>query len=144
MSKVDVLLGERIKKLRNLAGYSQTELGKTLGVVKQTVSTIEKGQRKLTTEELQKIAKFLGAPLIVILDDNLYKSYEKDKTPSMRNRWSIDVPFIIDDSIDALDQHFDYIVSSGLANPRTAAKQIENIVKLFTLYLKEYKKENNL
>lgn len=137
-------IGKRIKTLRTLRGFSQTALGQELGLVKQTVSTIENGQRKATTEELEKIAKFLNVPVMVFYDDSLYKNFEQDKTPTMKNKWGIEVPYIVEDIIYGLDQHFEYIVNSGTLTPKQALKHIENIIKLFKLYKKDYKEENNL
>ena len=144
MSKSYNFLGDKIKRLRILNGYSQSEMGKELGLVKQTISTIEKGQRKVTTDELKKIGKFLRVPITVFFDDSSFETFEEGQKPEMKNRWNIEVPYIIDNAIDELDEHFEFIINSGFATPKTAAKQIENTIKLFQSYLKEFKEEKNL
>ncbi len=52
-------LGEKVRLFRVTKNMSQEDLGKKLGMSKQTISKIEKGRRKLSGTELQKIAKIL-------------------------------------------------------------------------------------
>jgi transcriptional regulator with XRE-family HTH domain len=47
---------ERFKQLRIQKGFSQTGLGKYLGVSKQAISDIERGRRTTTIEKLVEIA----------------------------------------------------------------------------------------
>ncbi|MGU9971850.1 helix-turn-helix domain-containing protein [Limosilactobacillus fermentum] len=51
-----IALANRIVDLREQRGFSQTELAKRLGVSKSTMSKIELGNRRLSTDELSKIA----------------------------------------------------------------------------------------
>ncbi|MCD6412731.1 MAG: DUF4065 domain-containing protein [Elusimicrobia bacterium] len=59
-------LGERIKKMREEIGFSQEEFSERLGVNRVAVSQIEKGQRKISAEEIFKIARIFN-----ISPDNL-------------------------------------------------------------------------
>jgi len=53
--------GGNVARLRKEFGYSQEDLGKEIGVNKQTISNIERGVRYPTFETLEKIAKVLNA-----------------------------------------------------------------------------------
>lgn len=53
--------GGNISRLRKEFGYSQEELGKKVGVNKQTISNIERGVRYPTFETLEKLAKVFQA-----------------------------------------------------------------------------------
>ncbi|MET1942810.1 helix-turn-helix transcriptional regulator [Enterococcus faecalis] len=53
--------GGNVARLRKEFGYSQDDLGKEIGVNKQTISNIERGVRYPTFETLEKIAKVLNA-----------------------------------------------------------------------------------
>lgn len=53
-----------VARLRKEHGYSQEELGKEIGVNKQTISNIERGVRYPTFETLDKIATVLNASAI--------------------------------------------------------------------------------
>jgi transcriptional regulator with XRE-family HTH domain len=56
----DQFIGSQIKKAREESGYSQTTLAKALDFDSGTsISLIESGERKLTAENLDKIANFL-------------------------------------------------------------------------------------
>ena len=65
-------LGERIKKMREEIGFSQEEFAERLGVNRVSVTQIEKGQRRITAEEVSKIARIFN-----ISPDNLL-DFKKD------------------------------------------------------------------
>jgi transcriptional regulator with XRE-family HTH domain len=52
--------GDRIKQLRKKAGYTQTELGEKLGVVKQTISSWENDVSEPSGDTLDKLCEFLN------------------------------------------------------------------------------------
>ncbi|MBU2213016.1 DUF4065 domain-containing protein [Patescibacteria group bacterium] len=52
-------LGQRIRKLRTDRSLSQDDLAKALGLHRQSVSLLEKGERDLTATELDELARFL-------------------------------------------------------------------------------------
>lgn len=55
----DKLIGSRIKQMREEMGYPQLALAKALGFDSATaISLIESGERKLTAENLEKVADF--------------------------------------------------------------------------------------
>ena len=54
------MLNENIKKLRILKGLNQVELGKELGVAKQTVSNWENNNIQPSIDVLLKIANFFS------------------------------------------------------------------------------------
>lgn len=62
------LIGGRIKEAREEEGMSQLDLAKLLNFESATaVSLIEKGERKLTAENLDKLADFLHRPISFFL-----------------------------------------------------------------------------
>ncbi len=52
--------GSRLKCARVAAGYTQTELGKLVGVAKSTLAGYEKGNREPDVLKIKKIAQSLG------------------------------------------------------------------------------------
>lgn len=56
------LVGKRIREYRIKNDVSQEELGKYLKLPKQTISTIEKGKRRVTGQELVLISAFFDEP----------------------------------------------------------------------------------
>lgn len=61
-------LGRRIKLARELAGFSQEDVAKKLGVTKQTVSTYETGNVDPKSSQLLKIAEVLNVSIMFLLD----------------------------------------------------------------------------
>ena len=73
MSK-NLLVGIRIKKLRESFNYTQEDLAKKLGLPRPSVSQIESGQRQITSSELTKLSQ-----LFEISIDELLNPYETEK-----------------------------------------------------------------
>ncbi len=67
MNSIQKRLGEKIKKLRRKTGLSQERLAILMGMSRPTISQIERGDRKLTAEELLKLSKVLDVPIEQIL-----------------------------------------------------------------------------
>jgi Zn-dependent peptidase ImmA (M78 family)/transcriptional regulator with XRE-family HTH domain len=58
-----VNVGRRIATARRQLGLNQTELSERLGVARTTLAEIETGQRRVTAEELYRLANLLRRPL---------------------------------------------------------------------------------
>ena len=69
MEKVLLMhIGDKIRKLRELRGYSQTNMADELGMVQTNYSKIERGEAKnLTVGQLEKIARVLEVHAATIL-----------------------------------------------------------------------------
>jgi len=96
MSVENKYIGEQIRKYRVVNHYSQEELAKEVGLTKQIISRIEKGERRITYNELSKIAEYLEEPIETFtVIDLKFKSIK-------RKHHSIDIPKF---SIDFLDDY---------------------------------------
>lgn len=60
MTDIKKQLGQKIKDLRLRAGYSQEELAGKAGLHRTYMSDIERGERNVSVENIEKIAKALG------------------------------------------------------------------------------------
>lgn len=54
------MLGETLKRLRGIYGYSAQELSECLGISKSYLSEIENGKKKASVELLQRYADLFG------------------------------------------------------------------------------------
>lgn len=63
-------IGDRLRKARNTAGKSQDEAAAAIGVSRPTVVSIEKGQRKVKFDELEKLAALYNASINRLLADD--------------------------------------------------------------------------
>ncbi|HQC74586.1 MAG TPA: helix-turn-helix transcriptional regulator [Bacilli bacterium] len=56
----NIIIGENIRTLRENAGFTQTNLALFLGVDQSLITRIEKGERSLSTDMLEKLASLFG------------------------------------------------------------------------------------
>ncbi len=69
-------LGERLKRLRELAGISQGELARRAGINRPTISQLESGQIKnITVETAKRLAKALEISLDMLVGMNENEQY---------------------------------------------------------------------
>lgn len=62
-SPIDVLVGERIRLKRLMAGMSQGALGAKVGVTFQQIQKYEKGTNRIGASRLFRIAETVGVPI---------------------------------------------------------------------------------
>lgn len=67
-------LGIKVRKLREEAGYSQSELAEKVGVTQGFISHIELGIREPGLPTLRKIAAVLGVPVEYLVKDDQPKA----------------------------------------------------------------------
>lgn len=70
-------LGEKIETLRTAANLSQAELGKKIGCSQRLISWWECGQRKLTAEDLVKLAEVFKVSVDELLGIKIKKGKKK-------------------------------------------------------------------
>ena len=95
MTKIDKKLGENIKILREQHGITQQKLADLLGLSRPTVSQIEIGERKLSADELVKLADIFNISIEYLLGLKrepkiIIKKTEKKERPKYQVR--INVP----------------------------------------------------
>jgi transcriptional regulator with XRE-family HTH domain len=92
-----ISLGERIKRIRESLGLNQQTLAEKLSVSRPSISQIENGDRKVSAEELKKLAEIFNLSADALLDPrkepqilirDRQEVYASEAKPSMR----IDVP----------------------------------------------------
>jgi len=74
-------LGERLARIRNEKGFTQTELADKIGIVQNIVSAYEKGRLRLTAEMVIRIAKALG-----VSADEILGLQKKSSNGTIKNR----------------------------------------------------------
>lgn len=60
---IDIHVGARVRMRRNLAGLSQEQLGKSLGLTFQQVQKYERGTNRMGSSRLFQIATVLSVPV---------------------------------------------------------------------------------
>lgn len=67
-NKAMAKIGEKIKELRTKAGTSQQRLAELLGVSRPAISQIENGERKVSVDELDRLAKIFNISVNSLLN----------------------------------------------------------------------------
>ena len=89
----DNTIGDNIRKLRDSAGYSQQSIAGFLKVDQSLISKIEKGERGISSDMLDKLASLFGIAASAILDDTA-SALPLARSPDSlqrrpKNRWSL-------------------------------------------------------
>ncbi len=125
---VNKKLGKRIKKLREQVGYNQQKMAELLGVSRPTISNIENGERKVSTDELIKFSGIFDLPIEVLLDfkkevevilDDTKKKVETE--PQIR----INVPL---KNLEKFKEVFLYILNNVGSKPNIGATTIYKLL----------------
>ena len=69
----------RIINLRESKDWTQSELGRKIGLEKSAMNKVESGSRKITTEELQKLSKVFNVTTDYLLGINQTPDWADDK-----------------------------------------------------------------
>lgn len=68
-NKIEIIIGQNIRKHRAWAGFNQEELGKHLGITAQQISKFERGENRITASQLLQIANTLGISVQTLLGE---------------------------------------------------------------------------
>jgi len=84
MSKKDanldrVRIGSRLRMAREMSGLSQAQVAKMLSLHRPSVSEMEAGRRKVSAEELFKLAEIYDVKLTWLTGSDMGESPEEDK-----------------------------------------------------------------
>jgi transcriptional regulator with XRE-family HTH domain len=75
-------LAARLKAARDYLGLSQEAVALHLKISRPAVSALERGQRKVSSVELQQLARLYGKPVSYFLDEQEEPVLEADETSS--------------------------------------------------------------
>lgn len=65
-AQVIVAFGKRVRELREKQGYSQEELGAKAKLHRTYIGMVERGEKNITLENIEKVAKALNTPIATI------------------------------------------------------------------------------
>jgi len=67
MSKIKSQFGAAVRKLRNKKGLSQEAFADLCGLHRTYIGAVERGERNVSLENIEKIAKALGVNITALL-----------------------------------------------------------------------------
>lgn len=68
-NEVDVLVGQRLRELRMLAGLSQSDLASTIGLTFQQLQKYERGVNRISASKLYLLSRHLNVPVSALFAD---------------------------------------------------------------------------
>ena len=74
-----VRIGSRLRMTREMSGLSQAQVAKALSLHRPSISEIEAGRRKVSAEELCKLAEIYDVKLTWLTGTDIGESPEEDK-----------------------------------------------------------------
>lgn len=84
-----ILMGNRIRELREKAGFSQEALSEKVNMTSNAISRIELGQSDARSSTLMAMADVLGVPIEALYPERLErKTQPGDKMKEMERRFS--------------------------------------------------------
>jgi len=97
------ILGAKIQGLRKSRGMTQKELADCLGYSESLISYIEKGGRKISVEDLQKIAKIFSVDIDFLLEKPRVALFRADA--NSQNTTNINYDEVMADFLDFVDKN---------------------------------------
>jgi transcriptional regulator with XRE-family HTH domain len=79
VSRVGKVVGERIRQAREMAGLSQAQVARLLGVHRPTITEMELGNRKVSAEELTRLAEIFEVSIAWLAGDTAEKLSPRDQ-----------------------------------------------------------------
>lgn len=112
-----VLLGEKIKRLRNSQNMTQTELAERLNITKSTVSSYENDSRLPSYDVLIKMAQLFNVTIDSLLMDERKGVY-------------FDIDYMTDEQVAVISQLIDIFrtTNMGAGSMRSLNKQNKELI----------------
>ena len=76
MKTMNQVVGENLKKIRELSGFTQEEVAKSIGVERSTYSNYEGGTREIPYPVLENISNLFGCEPYILFEDNIQTDNE--------------------------------------------------------------------
>jgi transcriptional regulator with XRE-family HTH domain len=73
-SKIQAAFGDHLRKIRGVVGFSQEKLAEIAGLHRTYVSSVERGERNVSLETIERLAIALGCSMASLMPD-----YESNK-----------------------------------------------------------------
>lgn len=66
-----ILIGQKVKTIREKAGLNQSQIAQFLGVDQSNISKCEKGERQFQVDHLERLSNLFGVPLGDLMNEEM-------------------------------------------------------------------------
>jgi len=119
-------IGKILRELRRRRGWSQTDLGRLVGLSMATISNLETGRTQISVDHLQTFADAFGTSPAALLSTETAGQNEHEAQVMAAIRQG-DAPAALDALASALDTTVDELASSHRENPSQTDRELEQL-----------------
>lgn len=76
MEAVNQIIGENLKKIRELSNFTQEQVAKSIGIERSAYSNYEGGTREVPYNILENISNLFGCEPFILFEDNIHTENE--------------------------------------------------------------------
>lgn len=76
MKPANQIIGENLKKIRELSGFTQEQVAKAIGIERSAYSNYEGGTREVPYNILENISNLFGCEPFILFEDNVHADNE--------------------------------------------------------------------
>ena len=76
MKTMNQVVGENLKKMRELSGFTQEQIAQSIGIERSTYSNYEGGTREIPYGILENISNLFGCEAFVLFEDSVHADNE--------------------------------------------------------------------
>ena len=76
MKTINQIIGENLKKIRELSGFTQEQIAKSIGIERSTYSNYEGGTREVPYDILERLSNLFGCEPFILFEDNIQTDNE--------------------------------------------------------------------
>lgn len=76
MKSVNQIIGENLKKIRELSGFTQEQVARSIGMERSAYSNYEGGTREVPYNILESISNLFGCEPFILFEDNIHTDNE--------------------------------------------------------------------
>ncbi|MDY3069463.1 MAG: helix-turn-helix transcriptional regulator [Parabacteroides sp.] len=76
MKTINQIIGENLKKIRELSGFTQKQIAKSIGIERSAYSNYEGGTRDVPYDVLERISNIFGCEPYTLFEENIQTDNE--------------------------------------------------------------------
>ena len=76
MKTMNQIIGDNLKRIRELSGFTQEQTAKSVGIERSAYSNFEGGTREVPYDVLERISNIFGCEPFILFEDNIQADNE--------------------------------------------------------------------
>lgn len=76
MKTINQIIGENLRKIRELSGFTQEQIAKSVGIERSAYSNYEGGTREVPYDILERISNMFGCEPFILFEENIQTDNE--------------------------------------------------------------------